>query len=191
MPPGTLRRAVDALRRGDVVLYPTDTILGLAVRPDSEAALRRLFHLKARPEGAPVSVAFSSWEEVENVARLDPPRRRALRELLPGPYTLLLPARRKLLSRWPGGLFGPQGTVGVRIPDHPVARALARAAGPVTSTSANRHGEPTCRTVAEARRIFGDGVAVYLPADPPPRGVPSTLVDLSHSRPRVVLRRRP
>jgi L-threonylcarbamoyladenylate synthase len=76
----------------------------------------------------------------------------------------------------------------VRVPDHPVARELARRAGPITSTSANLHGQPTSRTLAEARRSLGDRVAVYLPAAPKPSGRPSVLVDLSGDLPIRVAR---
>jgi tRNA A37 threonylcarbamoyladenosine synthetase subunit TsaC/SUA5/YrdC len=80
------------------------------------------------------------------------------------------------------------GAVGIRVPDHPLARELARRAGPITSTSANRHGARPARTIAEARATFGDAVSVYLPASPRPSGRPSTLVDLTGSQPRLVTR---
>lgn len=169
--------------------YPTDTLVGLAVGAHDAAALARLFEAKRRPQGAPVSIAFSSLEEVEAYVDLDPRGRRFLRDVLPGPYTLLgrpsTWARRSL----PRGLLGPTGALGVRVPDHPVARELARLAGPITSTSANRHGDPPARTVAEARRTFGAEIAVYVPDTPPGSGLPSTLVDLTGPRPRTLARR--
>lgn len=182
-------RAVAALRAGSVVLYPTDTLWGLAVRPDDGPALERLFAVKRRPEGAPVSLAFSSLEEVEDYALLAPGARAAMRELLPGAYTMLVRpsdwARRRVAPQ----VLGPTGLLGVRLPDHPVARELARRAGPITSTSANLHGEPPVRDLPQARRTFGREVAVYLGGGPAPSGRPSQLLDLSGARPRPVARR--
>jgi L-threonylcarbamoyladenylate synthase len=187
--PALLAAAARALARGQVVLYPTDTLLGLAVRADAPGALAELFTVKRRPEGMPVSVAFSSLEEVEGYAELSGEARRALRRLLPGPHTLLVTPSAAGRRRLASGVLGPRGLLGVRVPDHPVARELARLAGPITSTSANRHGRLPARSVPEARRAFGREVAVYLPAWPAPSGHPSELWDLSGKHPRPVPRR--
>lgn len=184
-----LDRAVRALRKGRVVAYPTDTVIGLGVLAGRPAAVERLRALKGRPEGPPFSVMLSSVEEVEAWAELSPSDRAMLRRLLPGPYTLLLPASRRARARWPVGIVGKDGRIGVRIPDHPIARALARIAGAVTSTSANPHGEPPARSIGEARRRFGRAVAIYLSGAPDPSGRPSTLVDLSQARARFLGRR--
>jgi L-threonylcarbamoyladenylate synthase len=186
--PGLWDKAQRALARDEVVGYPTDTLYGLAVRP-TRRGLERLFALKGRPSGSPVSMTFSSWEEVEPFVRLDARRRADLRERLPGPYTMLLPASDRARRTWPAELFGPRGSLGVRIPDHPLARELARRAGPVTATSANRHGEPPAVTATQARRVLERGVAVYLPAVPRPSGRPSILVDWTRDPPEI--RRRP
>ncbi|MGD0249306.1 MAG: L-threonylcarbamoyladenylate synthase, partial [Thermoplasmata archaeon] len=153
------------------------------------AAVGRLEAAKGRPSGQPISVAVSSVPEVEALAELSGPARRFLRGHLPGPYTVLVRpsplARRTLAPR----VFAENGTVGLRVPDHPVARELARRAGPLTATSANFHGAPPCRTVPEARRVFADRVEVYLGSDPPGSGRPSTLVDLTREEPRAVPRK--
>lgn len=187
--PASFERAVRALRSGAVVAYPTDTLVGLAVSASDPRALQRLFEVKRRPEGAPVSLAFSSLEEVEGWVELDPRRRRLLRELLPGPYTVLLRPSGRAIARLPPALFGPRGTLGVRVPDHPVARELARRAGPITSTSANVHGDPPARRLPEARRMFGRELGAYLDGGPAGSGVPSTLVDATGARPRRLSRR--
>jgi L-threonylcarbamoyladenylate synthase len=181
--------AVRALATGRLVVYPTDTLLGIAARATDADAVDRLADAKGRPREMPVSVALSSVEEIEPLAEVTAPARRFIRTHLPGPYTVLLPgstlARRTLAPP----LLGPAGTVGFRVPDHPLARELARRAGPITSTSANRHGEPPARTIADARATFGDSVAVYIPATPRPSGHPSTLVDFGHGNPRIAPRR--
>lgn len=184
-----LAAAVRALAAGRLVVYPTDTLFGVGARAGDRRGVARLAVAKGRPSRLPVSVAVSSTEELEALAELAPSGRRFVRTHLPGPYTLLVRrsalARRTLAPR----LAGASRAIGLRVPDHPVARELARRAGPVTATSANRHGRAPARTVAEARRALGDAVAVYLAGGPRPSGRPSLLVDLTHGAPRVVARR--
>jgi L-threonylcarbamoyladenylate synthase len=185
--PDALAPALDALRRGKVVLYPTDTLWGLAVRATNARAIERLSELKGRPRGMPVSVAFSSLEEIERFAELSRMARSFLRRNLPGPITALVRPNalgRRRLSAASGGVGAK---LGVRIPDHPLARELARRAGPITATSANLHGGPPCPSLSEARRTFGTAVAVYLDG-PAPRGEPSSIVDLTAPGPRPVRR---
>ena len=180
--------AVEALRRGALVVYPTDTLLGLGALAGHRAAVRRLLAVKGRTLTQPVSVCVSSTEEVERFARVSPAARRFLRRYLPGPYTILLipsPEGRHAFAPSVGGFRA----VGFRVPDHPVARELARRAGPITATSANRHGVAPTRSVAAARRALGREVACYLPARPKGSGVPSTLVDLTGPAARGLLRR--
>lgn len=185
----TVEEAARALRSGSLVVYPTDTLLGLAARATDRRAVAHLDAAKDRPSGQPISVAVSSLAELEALATLARSSRRFLRTHLPGPYTVVVRpsrhARRTLAPR----IFAEGGSLGLRLPDHPVARELARRAGPITATSANRHGEPPCPTVLRARRVFHGKVAVYLPARPPGSGYPSTLVDLRRDVPRVVARR--
>jgi len=184
----SLDDAVRALANGALVAYPTDTLVGLAARATDRMAIERLARTKRRADRQPISVAVSSLDEVEPLGRLSPAGRRFVRRRLPGPFTLLLRpsprARRTLAPAVAGGR-----AIGVRVPDHPVARALAARAGPITATSANRHGAPPARTVAEARATFGTEVAVYLDAGPVGSGHPSTLVDLTGAIPRAVVRR--
>lgn len=173
-----LAAAVRALEHGELVLYPTDTLLGLAARATDAAAVDRLLAAKDRPTSMPISVAVSSIEEIEPLVEWGPEARARARRWLPGPVTLIVPASARARRNFVGPLVGPDGSVGIRVPDHPVARELARRCGPITATSANRHGAPNCATVAEARAAFGRSVAVYLPAEPAPSGTASTLLDL-------------
>jgi L-threonylcarbamoyladenylate synthase len=184
-----LDAAVRALAAGRLVVYPTDTLLGVAARATDRRAVDRLLDAKGRPARLPISVAVSSTEELEELATLSPTGARFARRHLPGPYTLLAPGAARTRRSFAAPIVGVRGTIGFRIPDHPLARELARRAGPITATSANRHGAAPARSVAEARRVFGNDVATYLPATPAPSGRPSTLVDLTARRVRVVPRR--
>jgi len=177
-----------ALRAGALVVYPTDTLLGLGARATDDRAVERLAAVKDRPAGQPISVAVSSFTDLETMAALEPSGLRFARRQLPGPYTIL--ARPSAFARhtFAPAIFARNGTIGLRLPDHPVARELARRAGPITATSANLHGRPPARTVREARREFGTQVAVYLSGRPRGSGRPSTLIDLAHGPPREVER---
>jgi len=184
----SLAAAVRAVRRGRPIFYPTDTLWGLGVRPDDREAVRRLYALKERPEGMPVSVAFSSYEEMEPFVHLSSGSRATIRRWLPGPFTFLLRASARARRKWAPGLLGESRTVGVRIPGHPFARTLLTRTGPLTTTSANRHGHPPCRTAVAARRAFGRRVGAYLTGGDPPSGRPSTLVALTGPRPHIIRR---
>lgn len=183
-----LGAAVAALSRGELVVYPTDTLLGLGARATDAGAVDRLLAAKDRPPAMPISVAVSSLEEVEPWVSWSEAARATARRVAPGPVTLIAKASERARTELAPPLLAPDGSLGIRVPDHPVARELARRVGPVTATSANRHGHPSSRTILQARTAFGDAVAVYLPAKPAPSGRPSTLIDLRKSEPRVVPR---
>jgi len=186
-----MRRSADvgarALNAGGLVVHPTDTLLALAARALDPAAVHRLVAAKGRPSSRPLSVAVSSVEELERWATLEPAARRFVRAELPGPFTVLLrpsaEARRTLAAEVAAG-----STIGLRVPDHPLARELARRVGPTVATSANRSGSAPARTLAEAKRAFGGLVSAYLAEPPSPSGVPSALVDLTGPSPRQVPR---
>ena len=174
----SVERAVRALAAGRLVVFPTDTLLGLGARADDRDAVDRLVALKRRPAGQPLSAAVSSFEELEALGRFSAPARRFVRRHLPGPYTVLV-APSPLARRRLAAAVGGSRTIGLRLPDHPVARELARRAGPIVATSANRHGAPPAPTARAAQRSLGSEVAVYVPDGPAPSGVPSELVDLT------------
>ena len=180
--------ASGSLAAGKLVVYPTDTLLGLGASATSSTAVAALLEAKERPSGMPISIAVSSMEEAELLVEWPDAARAIARRMLPGPVTLLVPSSAMARRVLAPALLGPDGSLGIRVPDHPVARELARAAGPITATSANRHGEPPCRTIADARRVFGSRVETYVSDGPAPSGRPSTLVDLRGRIPRVVTR---
>ena len=162
--------ALAALRRGEVVAYPTETFYGLGVDAFSADALERLRALKGRGDKA-ISLLIEGDEMLARLCADVPPRARDLMvRYWPGPLTLALPARPGL----PEALVS-DGCVAVRQSPNPVARALVTAfGGPVTTTSANRAGEPPATTAAMVRAALGDGCHV-LDGGPTPGGAPSTL----------------
>src|ERR1700686_3268831 len=113
--------AIEALGKGELVVYPTDTLFGLGAKASDPAAVDALLAVKGRPGGMPISVAVSSLAEVEALASLTPTATAILRQSLPGPFTFILRAS-SVGRRLAPATLGPSGNLGVRVPDHPVAR---------------------------------------------------------------------
>ncbi len=178
-----LDAAVAALRVGDVVAIPTDTVYGLAVDPTRAGATDALFALKARPASLDLPVLVGSIDQAEALAGPDGLSRTArhlARSFWPGALTMVVPRRRGL--DWALGAH-PQ-TIGLRLPDHAVARALCAEVGPLATTSANAHGEPPCTDAGELRRALGSRVVVVDGGRC--AGAPSTVVSLVDDVPQCL-----
>jgi L-threonylcarbamoyladenylate synthase len=175
--------AVAAVHRGQLVVFPTDTVHGIGCRPDDPEATAALFDAKARPSELTLPVLVASVADAHAVAELDDRAASVAAAAWPGPVTLVLP-RSRVSRGWTLG--AAEDTVGVRVPAHPLALALLARTGPIAATSANRSGEPTARSCDEMGGEFGDRVAVYLCTDEPWEGVASTVVDLTLDTPRLV-----
>lgn len=161
-----VRRAAELLREGGLVVYPTDTLYGLGADATDTEAVDRVYRAKERSRDDPVSVA-TSLDGLDRVAETEG-HADAVEALLPGPVTLLLPAR--------NGLAPPlvrEGKVGVRVPDDPVTLDLLELAPPVTATSANRSGDPPLRVPRSSFAREAD----YVLDDGPRSGDPSTVYD--------------
>lgn len=169
------RAARQAIGRGELVVLPTDTVYGVAADAFSPEAVQRLLDAKGRGRQSPPPVLIPNTSTLEALAAEVPVAARALAEAFwPGPLTIVLHANPSL--SWDLGDTG--GTVALRIPDHGLALEVLQETGPLAVSSANRTGEPAARTVAEARRMLGDRVAVYLDAgEAPGDGTASTIVD--------------
>jgi L-threonylcarbamoyladenylate synthase len=180
-----LERAVDVLRRGGLVGFPTETVYGLGADAYDAEAVRRVFAAKGRPDDNPLIVHVATAERFTTVAsEVTPLARRLADRFCPGPLTLVLAARADLPSVTTGGL----ATVAVRVPDHPVAAALLAAADlPVAGPSANRSGRPSPTTADHVLADLGPDVDLVLDGGPCPVGVESTVVDARGPQP-VVLR---
>jgi tRNA threonylcarbamoyl adenosine modification protein (Sua5/YciO/YrdC/YwlC family) len=175
--------ALAALRAGECVVLPTDTVYGLCADPLREEAVQRLVSLKRRPADMPVALVAADFAAlVEAVPELEAAAPVA-DALLPGPYTLVLPNPWRRLTLLTGA--HPE-TIGVRVPDLPVqASAVLEEFGAVAATSANIHGEPDPARVADLPEVLRDGVAAIVDAGPLP-GTASTVVDLTGAGPRIL-----
>lgn len=167
-----IEEAVAALRRGEVVAYPTETVYGLAVDPFSEAAIRRLFEVKGREESNPILVVISERSQLEQVALEISARSQAFMDAFwPGPLSLLLPRAAGI----PLLLTAGGEKVCVRHTLHPVAQQLcARFGGPVTSSSANRSG---CAPASSLESLELPGVTIGIDGGVLPASSPSTVFD--------------
>ncbi|MBI5499210.1 MAG: Sua5/YciO/YrdC/YwlC family protein [Deltaproteobacteria bacterium] len=176
-------RAADLLRRGGLVLAPTETLVGLLGDALRDETVRRAAALKDRPAGEPFPLLLPSSRAVARVAAAFPaPLLRLARRFWPGPLTLLLPA----LPGLPAGIVGPDGTVAVRVPGpSPAARIVRRFAGPLFATSANPRGRPPPADVADVAPSFREAADLVVPGRSP-GGPPSTIVAWSAEGYRVV-----
>lgn len=182
-----IERASQTLRAGGLVAFPTETVYGLGVDAANPDALRRLFAVKGRPPSHPVIVHLARPAELTCFARDVPPVARRLAEACwPGPLTLVLYRDpRRIAPEATGGL----DTVGLRVPDHPVALALLeRVERPVAAPSANRFGRVSPTTASDVRTDLGADVDVVLDGGPCRIGVESTIVDCTEPEALRVLR---
>ncbi|HSJ50310.1 MAG TPA: L-threonylcarbamoyladenylate synthase [Actinomycetota bacterium] len=174
---------VEAVRRGDLVVLPTDTVYGIGTRPDDPTATRGVFAAKGRPADLELPVLVAGVGQARRIAAFDHRAEALVARFWAGPLTLVLPRSGSSRS-WELG--GDPETIGVRMPRHPLALEILRRAGPLAVTSANRSGEATPGDCAEVRRTFGETVAIYLCDPAPLTGPASTVVDLAHGDPRIL-----
>lgn len=170
----TLDRAASAIREGDLVVYPTETVYGLGADALDPAAIERVFGAKRRDRAEPISLAFPTVEAVDELARPTERERAFCRDFLPGPVTVVLAAADAV----PATLTAGRDRVGVRVPAHDVALALLERVAPLTATSANVSGRPAARRVADLEEDIRRAAAVVLDGGETPGGG-STVVDVS------------
>jgi L-threonylcarbamoyladenylate synthase len=178
-----LAAAARAVRAGQLVVLPTDTVYGLGCDAFSAAAVGSLLEAKRRGPDLPVPVLVGSWSTIDGLVLGVPATARALLEAFwPGGLSLVLPHAPSL--GW--DLGHTKGTVMLRMPLHPVALDLLREIGPMAVSSANISGSPPAASAAEALAQLGESVAVYLDGGPSGEPVASTIVDLTGAEPRVL-----
>ena len=179
--------AADILHRGGLVVFPTDTVYGVAALARNAGAVAAIYRAKQRPATLPIPVMVAEPGQVQEVAWLLPGFRELTGLFWPGPLTIILPKREPL----PAIVTAGGDTVALRIPDHPLAlELLRRVDAPLAVTSANLSGQPPARTAQEARAQLDGRVDAIVDGGVAPGGEPSTLLDLTCS-PSAILRRGP
>ena len=182
--PHTIARAAEVIRRGGLVAFPTETVYGLGANALDEAAVRRIFEVKRRPADNPLIVHISRMDDLYLLASEVPPVAEGLaRRFWPGPLTIVLPRSEVVPDVTTGGL----STVAVRMPSHPVARALIEAAEvPVAAPSANLAGRPSPTSAVHVMEDLGGRIEMILDGGEIVYGVESTVLDLTTSPPTVL-----
>ena len=167
-----LVEAVAAVRSGDLVVYPTETVYGLGADALEPAAIGRVFDAKRRSRERPLSLAVADVYRASGLVRPGPVAERFMAAFLPGPVTVVC----EKTERVPAALTGGRDRVGLRIPDHDVARSLLGAAGPLTATSANLSGGADVREPADLDPAIREAARIVIDGGPTPGGS-STVVD--------------
>lgn len=179
-------KALDQIREvlgsGKLLVYPTDTAYALGADPLQDPAIARLYEVKGRPRDQPISMAVADVPEIFRFGERTPIGEVFCAKNLPGPYTVVFRAT----SQAPRPIVSKDGRIALRIPDHPIPRLLAKVYGPITATSANRHGLPAPEACDEARAQLGEHVDLYLDAGPTSLGGESTVVDLTGPRAKIL-----
>ncbi len=175
-------QAIITLKGGGVVAFPTDTVYGVGVDPFQSEAVRKLYQIKGRPIDKPIPILVGSVGDVEHIAQNLPPTFFQLAEQFwPGGLTLIVEAKSLPPEVTAGG-----GTVGVRMPDHPLALALLqRFGGAIATTSANKSDEPPATSAEEVRSELGELVSIILDGGQTATKIASTVLDLSVSPPQI------
>ncbi len=179
-----ISRAVDVLRSGGVVIYPTDTIYGIGCSIFQAAAIERVYRIKRQDRKKPFSFICSDLAHISEYARVDNPAFRLMKGLIPGPYTFILPAGR--MKQIPKSMISKRKTVGIRVPDNAVCQALVRELGhPVLSAGVTDAEGGVLNDPADIVRAYGNAVDLILDSG---NGMldPSTILDLTDDAPVVV-----
>ena len=173
----SLEIAASALRSGGVIAYPTEAVYGLGCDPDNQSACETILSLKQRDKGMGMILIASSIEQLEFfLIGLSDQQRATLSASWPGPVTWLIPNN----GQAPEWVTGGRDTLAVRVTDHPIAAALCDAfGGPLTSTSANPHGQPPALSASEAENYFPTGLAAIIDGPLGQQAKPTEIRDLA------------
>ena len=176
--------ALAALRRGRVVVFPTETFYGLGADALDAGAVERVVALKGRNPGSPIAVIIADREMLDQIVSDVPPiAEKLIRRFWPGPLTLVLPATKGL----PPALLNRDGKIGVRVSSHPAAARLARELGrPLTATSANPSGREPALTIAEARATFAGRVEFIFDGGTLAGKAGSTVAEVDENRLKII-----
>jgi L-threonylcarbamoyladenylate synthase len=177
-----LSKAIKALRNGQIIVYPTDTLYGLGADIFNDDAVKKIFKIKKREKNNPLSVAVANIKELEKIAVVDDKTRCLIRTFLPGKLTIVLKKKVNVSNLVTGGL----DKVAIRIPNNEIALDLLSKFGPLTATSANIHGEKPPVNINDINIQFkASGIAVYID-NGKLDGKPSTIVDMTEKPFKII-----
>ena len=165
-----------AIKNGELLVYPTDTLWGIGCDPFNETAVKKLFEIKGKRENG-LSIILNNNNSIEDYCILNALAKRIIREFLPGPITLILESKKKFAKG-----VTKKGTIGIRIPANKTALDLALDS-PIITTSANKHGLENATSLEDAKKKFGSE-CLYISGEEP-AGIESTIIDLTKKQPKI------
>ncbi len=183
---GIIREAAGIIRKGGVVVFPTSSLYGLAADAFNPDAIGKLFEIKGRSHQKAILVLISDFRDLDRLVKSVPPQaRRLMQHFWPGGLTIVLEAKPEL----PSALTAGTGKIGVRLCRHPVAAALAKAAGgPITGTSANISGTGGCDRISRLDALIAEKTNLILDAGVVKGGTGSTVADMTSGFPKILRR---
>ena len=180
--PNAIQHAIDVLRNDGLVAFPTDTVYGLAAPVHNIESIDRLYVVKGRNNTKAIAVLLGDSNQLAQVAvDLSKSARKVAQHFWPGPLTMIVPRHPSLPD-----ILAPLPTIGVRIPDHPVALALLKAAGPLAVTSANISGSDNTLTAKQVMKQLKGRIHLIIDGGRTPGGVPSTVIDCTTPEPKIL-----
>jgi L-threonylcarbamoyladenylate synthase len=179
---GEMEEVLGALKAGELVVFPTDTLYGIGADPFRESSVKRVFVAKNRPFDMPLSIAVSNEKMMESVAVLNDNARKLIRRFMPGPITIMLTKKPTI----PDILTSGSNQVGIRIPDHPIALAIIDKFGPITATSANLHSQKDPVDATIPKRDLRDHLRICIDCGKTKCAAPSTIIDVSDGEVEVI-----
>ncbi|MCK4726976.1 MAG: threonylcarbamoyl-AMP synthase [Anaerolineales bacterium] len=181
--PSAISQALKTLRAGDLVAFPTDTVYGLGALICIPESIARLYTTKGRSKQKAIPVLIGDVDDLSQIAIRVPPNARLLaKRFWPGPLTLVVPRHPSLPD-----ILSPTATIGVRMPDHPIALGLLRRSGPLAVSSANISGQPSTATAEEVFEQLGGRISLIIDGGHTPGGSPSTVARCTQTE-LVILR---
>jgi L-threonylcarbamoyladenylate synthase len=177
-----LSKALSALSKGQVIVYPTDTLYGLGADIYNKDAVKNVFKIKNRPFNLPISVAVSCIEDLKKIAYVNNKIKKIIDHFLPGKLTIILKKKKTILSI----VTSNKDNIAIRIPDNNIALELLSNFGPLTCTSANIHGKPTPTVINDIQMQFKDSnISVYID-NGKLQSKASTIIDLTFDKPIII-----
>lgn len=176
-----IRIARMAMKKGSIIIYPTDTVYGIGANVFDEKAILKVFSIKKRALNKPLSICISRIEDIKQVAQMDVKAETVIRNLLPGPFTIILKKNDNISSLLTAG----SDKIGIRIPDNSICMDLSKEF-PITSTSANLSGYDIPESVEGVLKQLGSSIDIMMDAGICKHGIPSTVIDMTVYPPKVL-----
>mgnify|MGYP006291372685 CR=1 FL=1 len=181
MKKNVINEAIFALKKGEIIVYPTDTLYGIGADIKNIEAVEKIYDIKKRPKSYPISVAVSNIDSIKKIAYLDENSKILAEKFLPGPLCLIL----KKKDNVPDIVTSGKKNVAIRIPDNKKALSLTKNFGPITCTSANIHGTPVPNVINKIYMQFKDKISIYID-EGKLSSKPSTIVDATSDKIRII-----